>query len=141
MTVSCTERMDEPVRFVERMTTVLLTGSTSEISRTYETSEPTSFTIHRGTFCLQVINRSVRSYMQGNSVSLPAQHATSRWMNPGTDERDDIQFLSARQQHGSMCRRQQHACSVCSMRSTCASWRWTRSPRGSQRHTMTRRPS
>lgn len=74
MTVSSTETKFEPVKFIDRRVTVRLDGSTSDTSRTNDSSvPPTNFMSQRGALCLHVISRSVRS-----CVGIPVSELSSR---------------------------------------------------------------
>lgn len=69
--VSLTRRRFAQVRLTDLRMTVLDFGSTSLTSRTYEIpSPPVNLRTQPGTFCLQVISRSVRS--------MPVLGSTSR---------------------------------------------------------------
>lgn len=71
--VSLMRRTLAQERFTDLRTTVLVLGSTSLTSRTYETPSPRVKVLTQpGTFCLQVISRSVRK--------TPVLGSTSRLM-------------------------------------------------------------
>lgn len=142
-TVSRTLRTLDHVRLVEHIVSFFETGSTYDTSYTWEVaSPPKSERTHLGTDWLQVIRRSVRSYIVANRIShishtLNIPKERLNWNEIGEDSQPQwtnplISIMYPLLRHASTCH---------SIDSTCANSQSKPHPRSNRKYKTKRRPS